>query len=80
MGTVLNVTTEALPALPPGVVLVPGHDEAVVAWWRRSYADLVASARCGAPTALAVTLRWARAEVEYARAHGTEPERGVPAH
>ena len=74
------MTTEALPALPPGVVLVPGHDEEVVAWWRRSYAALVASARYGAPTALAITNRWARAEVEWASARGVEPQVGVPPH
>lgn len=74
------MTTETLPPIPPGVLLVPGHDEEVVLWWRRNYADLVASARHGAPTALAATFRWARAEVEYARAHGTEPEIGNPPH
>ncbi len=66
--------------LPPGVILVSAPDDPVVVWWQHHYAGLVAKARHGAPTALAATFRWARAEVEYGVAHGTEPEVGVPAH
>ena len=60
--------------------MVSPPDSPVVKHWQRSYADLVASARDGAPTALAITFRWARAEVEWAAARGVEPERGTPPH
>ncbi len=73
------MTTDGLPPLPPGVLLVPGqplHEE-VVTWWRLNYSGVVERARAGAPVAVAATFRKARAEVEYARLHGTEPRRGV---
>ncbi len=60
--------------------MVSPPDSPVVQHWQRSYADLVANARYGAPTALAITLRWARAEVEWADLHGSEPKIGAPPH
>lgn len=60
-----------------GVIWVWPADERVVAWWREAYGDLVAKAGGGGPTAMAVTVRWARAEVEYAEQHHTAPRKGA---
>lgn len=65
--------------VPAVVHLYPG-DDPVRAWWTKNYRHLVAQAGGGAATALGVTSRWARAEVEYARQHGVEPRVGVPSH
>ncbi|MCW2857876.1 MAG: hypothetical protein JWR52_3491 [Marmoricola sp.] len=72
--------SDDLPPVPPGVILLLEDDHPIVTHWRRHYAALVAKARGGAPTAMNVTLRWARAEVEYAQARGIEPRVNVPEH
>lgn len=68
-----------LPPIPPGVIPVVPDSDPVLRWWREQYSHVVARAGRGGPTALAVTTQWAKDEVEYARAHGVEPEVGVPA-
>jgi hypothetical protein len=69
-----------LPLTLQAVILAAPRDDPVVVWWRENYAAVVATARGGAPTALAITAGWARAEVEHARKHGAKPLLGVPLH
>lgn len=64
----------------PGVIHLLPADDPIRMWWDQHYRPLVEEARAGAPTALSHTLRWARAEVEYAQAHGVKPQVGVPPH
>lgn len=71
---------EYLPPIPRGVVLFTADADPVVRHWRKHYARLVATAQKGAPTALAVTMRWSRAEVAFAVKQGIDPVPGRPPH